>query len=446
MVRTPDESSSAGQGAAAIGNPMQKRKNPRILLLDPLESSGSFDGVTVQSVVQCLKEKTNIRGFNISLLERGGLRLKFKSQVARDEAEILLRASFSCFKARKLTWIENKKHFEIKIAGIPRSTNINAFKQLPNVLGVKQLKYGDLVLLIDTLHHASKYLNDGILLGTDYYSAVPYSFRPKVCCRQCGSMSHSACEIIKCFHCGEAGHQSHDCQVSDEDLPMYCIHCESESHRANDCPTFKEVADKAYKKKRQTYADALKKSQSKSVRKILSRPSSPQLDISKLVTLITTVVLRALGSDRDPASLLPMLQEPLQAMGFASSGNDSVEVSDIVTQCASVPMEVSMVPIEIGSDEEHHDSIHSEVKNDQMDCDSQPFNSQDDEPIVEPVRKKHRSTTATNDIQCTCRVSYQTCKKSFSKSHQIVCLCKSKFSNVKALLNHVKTCEAINQS
>jgi len=223
-----------------------KAVNPRMLLLD--FTTGMEN--PFQAVKNILDNKTQIRGYSMQRLARGGISVWFRRPGQKTFAEGLIKEELAS-KLVKKSWTDKKTLFEVVIYGIPRSFNVKKLETITGVAKTQALP-GRVVLFVKTKQRAQELCQNGVEVDDYYFTVNPFIFRPKVACNQCGSMSHSRCEVVKCLKCGGEGHLAKDCTGI-----AVCTRCGSTEHGAFECPLYKAKLEQATQSKKKTYAESL---------------------------------------------------------------------------------------------------------------------------------------------------------------------------------------------
>ena len=92
--------------------------NPRILLLDFVDG---FEH-PFKALKDILDNKTQIRGYSLRKLDRGGISIWFRRPGQKVFAEGLIKEQLANKLAKK-SWTQKKRLFEVVIHGTPRSFN-----------------------------------------------------------------------------------------------------------------------------------------------------------------------------------------------------------------------------------------------------------------------------------------------------------------------------------
>jgi hypothetical protein len=405
-------------------------RGSKALFLDPVEES--FPSDILETIHGLLYSKTQLRGFSLLRLGRGGVRVLFKSVNARKYGEEVLRSHIRCRPA-KLSWLQVKKTFEVVVRGVPRTTAVEGLMDVPHVVKVKDLKFGRVVLFMDSFEAASKLIDEGLWFQGMFFSVRPWSFKPRVSCLSCGSMSHTQCEKRICFKCGVEGHVSGDCPNDESVRPLSCLRCGDSNHLSSDCPVFKEKSSKAYQRKKKTYAEALGASK-KATTPAHVRARPPQVDVFALVQTVVLTVLQVLNVEMDP---LPIIEAVEQAMhGVGTDLDVDVECDmDMIREDDQEAKYPDAVEDQVSVEEEedmHVDECLSKTS------------SEDVPPAKRPAVQVRYSVLA---LRCSCSKAGFTevaaGKHRLGRSHGIVCGCGITFRSNKEIVAHVKSCDHI---
>src|ERR1700742_3420831 len=262
-----------------------KKINPRILLLDFIEGFNN----PMKEIRSILDSKTQIRGYVLKTLERGGISIWFRRPGQKIFAEGLLRDELAS-KLLKKRWTEKKTLFEVVIYGIPRSFNVSTLNSIPGVIRVQQIP-GRVILFMNSIQRAKEICSNGVSVDDYYFNVVPFVFRPKVSCPLCGSMDHARCETTKCFRCGEVDHVAKACNKT-----IRCVRCQSAEHDAWKCPTYRTKLQQATQLKRRSYAEVLGNVRNVPARQhvedSIQKKQAPPVDVSEIIKGCLAIVTK----------------------------------------------------------------------------------------------------------------------------------------------------------
>ena len=230
-----------------------KRHNPACLILD-FKSGVTADQVQ-HRIWAIIKKNTNLRVDYMSVLPRGGLLLRFRSESARVQAERLIKESPLWQRIGRKQYWTKKKSFQVRVRGMNRR-HCHALQQHPAVDQVKSIGFGRTIISYKSIEAAAWVVKNGVQVDGMTYGASPYTTAPKIGCRQCGSLHHTKCNKKKCYRCGSDDHLAKDC---DNDVEV-CLFCKEQGHLMQKCSKRLERQTNAAKQKRRTYADALRMS------------------------------------------------------------------------------------------------------------------------------------------------------------------------------------------
>ena len=209
-------------------------------------------GATMKKILQVLRENSRVRLRSAKQLERGGLLLVFKSAKAKDYAKKALLSSEWVTSRLRQQFMKTKKTYQVLLMGVSDEAygELSNLKDVAKVVKQRQRK---VIVFYESLETAKCAVKEGVFVGLEWYAAMPYAYKARVSCRNCGSLSHKRCDTTVCWKCNRQGHVQADCDAKVEE----CLYC-GEAHAAMACPQLREIRSEATKKKRQSYADVFK--------------------------------------------------------------------------------------------------------------------------------------------------------------------------------------------
>jgi hypothetical protein len=285
---------------------------------------------------------------------------------------------------------------------------------------------GMVVFFLKTASFAQKIIDEGYMFGDFFLNFKPFIYAPRVACGSCGSFDHKSCDTVICSFC--AG--SHDSSSCSKESPMKCKFC-GESHESDKCPLYAERRKMAFDRKRQSYADILKKSASDNVSSrygyLNSSGSSyaniaPVIPDSECVSIAGQLVPNVVLLEIIRAIIVVLkLDVSQQNVFLASAGLPLVPVSQ--TQAPPPVPEVIYVSSSPDEDEKVHDG--SATPN-QSSCDFDPageLDRGDMDTSHSTVKRSRAEISGTPSTSCIAKCN---CGKEFVRSSQIRNHCKAK--------------------
>ena len=437
LLVVPDQ--IIGEASVSSVTERSPKSNGKVLLLDPIEGS-TFTVEHLKQAQQLIYQKTQIRGYNTKLLPRGGMMLKFSNSRAKDVCEKLLRENMTSIRPPRETWISRKTSFEVILRNVPDSLDKNVFMEIDaNIRKVLDIKHGRVVLFMSSLRSASNICDQGIWIHDMFFGASPYSFTPRMYCKDCGRVDHKSCLVKKCFKCGEVDHVGAECPKVSPDLPPFCVHCTEQGHYSRSCPLVKEKTQPALKRKQKTYADALKKLayNGPGSKKILQRTSERKMNMYERDSLIRSVLQVVfqifkidIDSDETENAIEAITEEIVRAQKSRNVQSEQRHVSFDEEKTTELR---TQKPVRT-----RDDVVHPSPK-----ALRKPEESSDDE-IEAPARKGKKTSQKTpQPLYCSCEKDYTKCTQWSSKNHQVTCSCGIVYSQKKAFLAHLKNCSDV---
>jgi hypothetical protein len=252
---SPSSSPISGGAASVAENsatqPTKRGTNPKMLILD-FKNPENDKRLEIHKV---LIARTNIRDFSIKLLPKKGISILFRSAGAQKFAKPLLEDHFKTeLQDRKLKFGMKKNVYEV-VTQLPKGVNPEEVCRALDASSCKTRAGGMVVFFMKTALAAQKIIDDGLLFGDFLLNFKPFVYAPRVACQSCGSFEHKSCDLVICSYCC-GDHAFADCP---EDAIMKCKYCK-ESHNSLHCPIYAERKKDAFNRKKQSYADILKKS------------------------------------------------------------------------------------------------------------------------------------------------------------------------------------------
>lgn len=220
--------------------------NPRILHLDFIEKDVPGN---IQQVRAVIINHTQIRSFTIKVLPKGGLSILFPNKVAKLFAEDIIYKKLEG-KLKRKGFLLNKKLFEVSCR-VPQ--DIDPKNVMKEIAAEKFIKRGgsETIFFMSSQLEASVIVRNGKFIHPYHLEFAPFTFAPRIACKNCGSHEHFECTKEFCKSCGEE-HKSDSC-ISDIKKCYYC----KGNHSFSDCSVFKKKASEAKSSKKKSYAEAL---------------------------------------------------------------------------------------------------------------------------------------------------------------------------------------------
>jgi hypothetical protein len=218
----------------------------------------------------------------------------------------------------------------------------------------------------------------------------------------------------------------------------YCLHCDSELHPSNACPQKREVQAEALKKKKKTYADALRKSSPQPLR-IAPRPGGRKFIDS--VRFLIAFIFREFNIQADVH----------QALDQALSALNTINANPIpVSTPTPTPNPVASTPTvscEI-KDGEEVKSTSDGMDVSSHSCEESDPGASSDDSISRPVKRRTKEAAREKppycrDITCSCGSPVGTCVVKLSKDHFITCPCGATFTSRRNYFTHAKSCSSV---
>lgn len=229
---------------------VQNKINPRLVHLDFIEKNVS----NVQTVREIIINNTQVRNFTIKVLPKGGLSILLPNKTAKLLVEDILFKKLEG-KVKRKGFLLNKKLFEVSCR-VPKDLDPKIV--LHEIKAEKFIKRGgnEVIFFMPSQIIASLIVQQGKFVSPYHLEFAPFTFAPRIICKNCGSMEHYECTKVLCKSCGQE-HKSEDCS---SDF-VKCFYCK-DSHAFKDCSKFKEKSSTAKASKKKTYAEALKNPES----------------------------------------------------------------------------------------------------------------------------------------------------------------------------------------
>jgi len=276
----------------------KKAPNPRILLLDFADPKSSpFTNLKV--VRNILISHTQIRSFNIKILERGGISILFNNPKAKAFAEKVLYEKLGDSLKRR-GFLQNKSTFEV-VTNLPNDVDKELLsKALSSTKSVK-LGQNKVVFSLQTKEQAVELINDGFLFRNYQLEFKPFTFKPRIACK-CGSIHHTSCSV----------------DLFPSDLPVstsaVCVNCRKTGHSPKECPLYIEKLKVATANKKKSYAAALgsKDGNSGGISPPSIFPKATHLVDPKLIADIVNAVLLHFKVDVNQGELENVISQCMQ--------------------------------------------------------------------------------------------------------------------------------------
>lgn len=284
----------------------KKAPNPRILLLDFADSK-SLPVPNLKAVRNILISHTQIRSFNMKILERGGISILFSNPKAKAYAEKIIYEKLGNSLKRR-GFLQTKSTFEV-VTNLPTDVDLELLSKGLNSTKSVKLAQNKVVFSLQTKEQAVQLINDGYLFRNYQLEFKPFTFKPRIACK-CGSIHHTTCSV----------------DLFPSNLPAttsaVCVNCRKTDHSSKECPLYIEKLKVATENKKKSYAAALgsKDRQSGGNAPSTNVPKDTHLVDPRLIADIINAVLRHFKVDVNQGELENVISQCMLMSHSQSSG------------------------------------------------------------------------------------------------------------------------------
>ena len=230
------------------------KRNPRVMVL--YFKKGVIMPEAAARIRAIIKEDTGFTPIDITELNHMGMRFYFKTAHQKQKAEQAVRSSKYFREITKNKRVYTKKTYEVLAFGCEESM-ADVLKGIEGVVSINCLPRGKCIISFSTRVQAALAVSNGLQITGrrgkfKWLTCKPYTYRPRISCKSCGSLDHKGCNVIKCLKCAQTGHLAADCLNE----RLTCVVCNG-NHSRRKCSIYLEKLRKASKNKRKSYAQAL---------------------------------------------------------------------------------------------------------------------------------------------------------------------------------------------